>query len=91
MSVDTFDCPKCGAECDREEVDVGVCNVYGPWLCPRCGWSQADEVARTFADPTDASHCGACGCEVQRVEVDKWQCNHCEAVLATKPGDGRKQ
>ena len=24
-------CPKCGAECDRDEVDIGVGIQIGPW------------------------------------------------------------
>ena len=33
-------CPKCQTECDRDEVDIGVCVVNGPWGCHRCGWSE---------------------------------------------------
>ena len=35
-------CPKCG--CDdlwREEADVGVGIIYGPYGCPECGWSES--------------------------------------------------
>jgi hypothetical protein len=32
-------CPRCGAACWRDEVDVGVGVMYGPWGCP-CGWSE---------------------------------------------------
>jgi hypothetical protein len=32
-------CPKCGEECDREEVDVGVGVLHGPWGCLNCGCS----------------------------------------------------
>lgn len=35
-------CPKCGKECDRESVDVGVGVIHGPWGCP-CGWSSNPE------------------------------------------------
>ena len=31
-------CPKCGEECSRDSVDVGVGVIYGPWGCI-CGWS----------------------------------------------------
>jgi hypothetical protein len=45
-------CPKCGEECQRDEVDVGVGIIYGPWGCPGCGWS---------SDPQyDHSEGGAC-------------------------------
>lgn len=34
-------CPKCGSvECWRDEVDVGVGTVSGPWGCPDYGWSE---------------------------------------------------
>lgn len=34
-------CPKCGCdECHRDEVDVGVGVISGPWGCPACGWSE---------------------------------------------------
>ena len=36
---DTQNCPHCGEECCRDEVDVGVGILYGPWGCPGCGWS----------------------------------------------------
>ncbi len=32
-------CPKCLRACDRDEVDVGVGVIHGPWGC-RCGWSE---------------------------------------------------
>ena len=32
-------CPKCGEECMRESVDVGVGTIHGPWGC-YCGWSE---------------------------------------------------
>ena len=37
-------CKKCGAECIRDEVDIGVGVQYGPWGCPECGWSQIDDL-----------------------------------------------
>ena len=33
------DCPRCGSECCRDEVDVGVGVMIGPWGCA-CGWSE---------------------------------------------------
>ena len=34
-------CPRCGG-CDlyREDVDIGVGTLFGPWGCPDCGWSE---------------------------------------------------
>ena len=32
-------CPKCGGECERDEVDIGVgIQGAGPWGCPDCHW-----------------------------------------------------
>jgi hypothetical protein len=32
-------CPKCGEECERDMVDVGVGEIQsGPWGCPDCLW-----------------------------------------------------
>jgi len=47
-------CPKCNEDCDREEVDVGVGIIYGPWGCPNCGWSEDEEYdLSTGRDPID--------------------------------------
>ncbi len=35
-----MNCPKCGSDCWREEVDVGVGVIFGPYGCPECGWSE---------------------------------------------------
>jgi hypothetical protein len=35
-------CPKCGDDCWRESVDVGVGVIYGPYGCS-CGWSEHEE------------------------------------------------
>lgn len=40
--MDGMDCPKCGNECNRDEVDVGVGIMYGPYGCC-CGWSEWPE------------------------------------------------
>lgn len=37
-----LDCPECGAACNRDEVDVGVGIICGPWGCSMCGWSEED-------------------------------------------------
>ena len=37
-----MECPKCGEECMRDEVDVGVGVIYGPYGC-YCGWSESPE------------------------------------------------
>lgn len=45
MPFDTEECncPKCGEECCRDSVDVGVGVIYGPWGCYSCGWSSDPE------------------------------------------------
>ncbi len=40
---ETRDCSHCGSLCDRDEVDVGVGVVHGPWGCANCGWSENPE------------------------------------------------
>lgn len=35
-----MNCPKCNTPCDRDEVDVGVGVVTGPWGCSNCHWSE---------------------------------------------------
>jgi hypothetical protein len=43
MTIETeYECPKCGEDCWRKDVDVGVGVIYGPWGCS-CGWSQDRE------------------------------------------------
>lgn len=50
-------CPCCGAPCQRDEVDVGVGTITGPWGCPDCGWVEAQpELLETLPmdeDPDD--------------------------------------
>lgn len=41
--TEKFECPKCKTDCHREEADVGVGIIYGPWGCPECGWSESEE------------------------------------------------
>jgi hypothetical protein len=38
-----MNCPECGAQCERDEVDVGVGWILGPWGCFSCGWSEWSE------------------------------------------------
>lgn len=36
-----MNCPNCNAEdLERDEVDVGVGVIYGPYGCHACGWSE---------------------------------------------------
>lgn len=41
--IEHFFCPNCQTECARDDVDVGVGIIYGPWGCPGCGWSESEE------------------------------------------------
>ena len=62
MNEYELDCPKCGEACWREEVDVGVGIIYGPWGCECCGWSsdrrydRGDAEARAAADAEHPDH-----------------------------------
>lgn len=40
MREPDMNCERCGNECDRDEVHNGICMIYGPWGCYRCGWSE---------------------------------------------------
>jgi len=35
-------CPKCGTTCERDEADVGIGTIGGPWGCPACHWIEGD-------------------------------------------------
>jgi ribosomal protein S27AE len=39
-------CPKCGAELEYDEVDIGVGVQRGNYGCPECGWApkRLDEI-----------------------------------------------
>ena len=41
MRNESMVCPECEEDCYRDEVDIGVGTIYGPWGCPRCGWSNS--------------------------------------------------
>lgn len=38
-----FNCPKCGEECERDSVHIGIGMIHGPYGCPSCGWSESKE------------------------------------------------
>jgi len=40
-------CPECGSLCDRDEGDVGVGIIAGPWGCIECGWTEDDAFPMT--------------------------------------------
>ena len=49
-----MNCPKCGEQCERDSVDVGVGTIHGPFGCPRCGWSEDPEYDLSEGrDPVD--------------------------------------
>lgn len=35
-----MNCPECSAQCWRNEVDVGVGLITGPWCCSECAWDE---------------------------------------------------
>jgi len=50
-------CPECGSEnIWREEVDVGVGTVRGPYHCNDCGWSEYDTLS--FPEEAQDEHSG---------------------------------
>lgn len=45
-------CPVCGEDCERDMVDVGVCEIpAGPWGCPNCDWVEPQNDC--LADPEE--------------------------------------
>lgn len=48
-----MDCPKCKSECFREDADVGVGIIYGPYGCTQCGWSE-DPYYDSSSGPSEA-------------------------------------
>lgn len=57
----TMDCPHCRRPAHRDEVDVGVGIMCGPFGCP-CGWSESEEY-----DASDGPKLTADG-----YELDQW-------------------
>jgi len=52
--MEKFSCPKCGTECHRDSVDIGVGVMHGPWGCPGCAWSESEEYdLSTGKNPVD--------------------------------------
>jgi hypothetical protein len=51
---DVYYCPKCCAECVRDEVDIGVGVQVGPWRSPECGYSDMDDAKLRFPELFDA-------------------------------------
>lgn len=47
-------CPQCGADCERDMVDVGIGEIpSGPWGCPECHWvDRSTKDADALLDPT---------------------------------------
>ena len=43
-------CPECGANCWRNEVDVGVGIIYDEWKCSECGWDEGLSYPMTDED-----------------------------------------
>jgi hypothetical protein len=49
-----MNCPKCGGQCYRDSVDVGVGVIHGPWGCEECAWSEDEEYDLSEGkDPVD--------------------------------------
>lgn len=49
-------CPQCGDACLRDEVDVGVGIIKGPWGCPRCAWSERPEYDLSLGQSPKRKH-----------------------------------
>ena len=50
-------CPRCGNDdCWRDEADVGVGIMYGPYGCPCCGWSEDERYDVTSGPKTEGTY-----------------------------------
>lgn len=47
VDIEEMLCPKCGAECWRHSIDIGIGIQYGPFGCPECCWSESPEYDRS--------------------------------------------
>ncbi|MDO3431159.1 hypothetical protein QWJ46_00530 [Rhizobium sp. CBN3] len=49
-------CPRCSeGSLWREEADVGVGIIYGPWGCESCGWSESERYDLEFGGGVQAN------------------------------------
>ena len=73
--ADEMKCPRCGGECWRDEVDIGVGIQYGPWGCSECHWQEGDN-----EKPNVFSNCNACGRKLHNDDEEKMGlCGMCAA------------
>lgn len=47
-------CPRCGGPCDRDEADVGIGVIGGPWGCPACHWIEGEGALDDYVVPSPA-------------------------------------
>jgi len=55
MDEDDYACPACGGACDRDEVDIGVGVLCGPWGCSCCGWVEGYPIVTRIEDSSVSS------------------------------------
>lgn len=66
-------CPRCGADCERDEVDVGIGTIAGgPWGCFECHWVEGE--------PAECPDCG------RDLGGSFPKCIDCQLVDALKAG-----
>jgi hypothetical protein len=41
-------CPRCGEEMGRDEADIGIGIIYGPWGCGACGYSEHEAASKVI-------------------------------------------
>ncbi len=72
----TMNCPICGDNCMRDEVDIGVGTIYGPFGC-QCGWSESAEYDRSNGE----SPANIAETDSDRV-TDQYGVNHSKTRMA---------
>lgn len=71
-----MNCPKCGEECERDSVDVGVGVIYGPYGCI-CGWSE------------DSRYDASAGESPAQAEMPEWLVDSRGGVIRRKKVEDR--
>lgn len=63
-------CPRCGAKCERDMVDIGVGEMAaGPFGCPDCYWVEGDPASPQSAEPTPRELVDAMSAQAQSVMI----------------------
>lgn len=78
-------CPRCGSDCEQDEVDNGVClEPCGPWGCPECHWVEerltvtVDAAGDLVCQHGLAMDVHCCNCHNGFIFAPDHECEGCE-------------